>query len=273
MQRHISRGITLSLSIMIMVWNYSAHAKETQELQLSHRYSNLTAGFSDWSDWRLFWSNKQDADNAYYVQVNDIYHFAIRDQQIAVGKHYNRSGTLHYQTEVTASTAHTLYPVYSLFAGIEASLSKPLKLNTGLKFSHFDKTDPLTMLNSSANSLLFNSRFDYYTGNNLFSYSLYFTQMQGLSLSDNVTTHSIKYAYIYNDINNIYLSYAQGDEIDFDPANAALSSSTIQTINLGGMHWVNQGLAIIYTVARHHVSSTSFGYQRNELYIGIRQLY
>ncbi|MDH5182411.1 MAG: YaiO family outer membrane beta-barrel protein [Gammaproteobacteria bacterium] len=258
--------------MLMMVWSYSAQAGSRQELQVFHRYSSLNSGLSDWSDWTLSWRREQDADNRYYLELNDIYHFDVRDQKIALGYHHDSSATLQYQTELTTSTAHSLYPSYSLYGGIETKLGQPLILNSGLRFSHYDKTNPVTMLNSTADSLLFTGRLDYYSGNHLYSYSLYLTRMQGLTLADNALTHSIKYAYIYNDMNNIYLSYAQGDEIDFDP-ETDLGSSAIQSITLGGMHWMNQRLAIVYTVARHNVSSTNFGYQRNELYLGIRKLY
>lgn len=257
----------------MMAWSYPAHASSDQELQVFHTYSRLNAGLSDWSDWKLLWKKKQNTDNSLHIEWHDINHFDVADQKIVIGKDYHSSPTLQYQTEIAASTAHRLFPSYTLYAGFESRLHKPLIINSGLKFSHFDKTEPVTLLNSSADSLLFTGRLDYYTGNYLYSYSLYFTHMQGLALSDNVATHSVKLAYIYNDINNIYLSYAQGDEIDFDPANATLSSSAIQSIVLGGMHWMKQRLAIVYTVARHTVSSSNFGYQRNELSIGIRKLY
>lgn len=247
-------------------WSYAAHASNKQELQVFHRYSNLDSGHSDWSDWKLYWKKQQDADNTLYVELNDIYHFDVPDQQVAIGKYLQSSARLKYQTELTASTTHSLYPTYSLYGGIENKSNKPLIINTGLRYSHFDKYNP----NSSANSLLFTGRLEYYSGNNLYSYSLYYTQMQGLSLSDTATTHSLKYAYIYNEKSNIYLGYSFGDEIDFDPANTALSISATQSTSLGGTHWMNPSLAIVYTVARHNVS---FGYQRNELYIGLRKLY
>jgi len=259
---------TILLSAFMLGWSHTIQASTEHELQFFHRYSTLDSPRSDWSDWRLYWYKQQDADNALYLELNDIYHFGIRDQQLAWGNRINSSSTLQYQTELTTSTAHSLYPLFSLYGGIETKLNKSLVLNTGLRFSHFNKS------NSTASSLLFTSRFDYYTGNQLYSYSLYFTNMQGLALSDNVITHSIKYAYIYSEKNNIYLSYAQGDEIDFDPDNAALISSATQSINLGGLHWLNQTLAIVYTIAKHNVApTTNSGYQRNELYIGLRKLY
>jgi len=259
-----SFGIILTFCILISGWHSGVAASPSQEVQLFHRYSNLSSAQSDWSDWQLLWQKQQDTANKLYLEFNDIYHFGIHDQQLAIGKHIDSSPTLQYQSEITISNAHSLYPRYSLYGGIETKLNKALILNSSLRASHFDKS------NSTATGLLFTNRVDYYAGNQLYSYTLYLTNMQGLSLSENVLSHNLKFAHIYSDRNNVYISYALGDEIDFDPDNVALSKSTIQTINMGGMHWLNQTLAIVYTIARHDVS---FGYIRNELYFGIRKLY
>lgn len=273
MSRHLILNSLLCVVIFITGTAHKAHAGTNQELQVFHRHSNLDSGLSDWSDWQLYWKKQQDSDTTLYVELNDLYHFDVPDQQVAIGKYIQSSARLKYQTELTASTNHSLYPTYSLYGAIENKSNKPLIINTGLRYSHFDKYNSISMLNSSANSLLFTGRLEYYSGNNLYSYSLYYTQMQGLSLSDTAATHSLKYAYIYNEKSNIYLAYARGDEIDFDPANTALSISATQSTSLGGTHWMNPSLAIVYTVARHTISSANFGYQRDELYIGLRKLY
>lgn len=267
MRQKFPSTVWLLLCSLMMGWNSHAAASPAQELQLFHRYSSLNSTSPDWSDWQLLWQKQQDSDNTLYLELNDIYHFGIHDQQLALGYQFKSRSSLQYQTEITTSTVYSLYPRYSLYAGIDTKLNNSLLLNTGLRYSHFDKS------NSTATSLKLTSRFEYYSGNQLYSYSLYFTNMQGLALSDNATSHNLKYAYIYDDKNNVYLAFALGEELDFDPANAALSISVTHAISLGGMHWINQTLAIVYTVAKHDISSTNFGYQRNELYIGIRKLY
>jgi len=255
--------------IIIFGQSHMLHAAPSHELEIFHRYSSLDNNLPDWSDWRLLWAQQQSSGDRLYTELNDIDHFDIHDQNLSLGYQHKISSSWQLHTELSASSAQELFPAYSLYAGVETKLSPALILNSSLKLSQFDKFDPLTLLSNRAESLLFSGRLELYSGNHLYGYSLYYTQMQGPLLTDSVLGHSVKYSYIYNDRNNISFSYALGGEIDFDKT-ATLSRSDIESVSLGGMHWLNPTLAVVYTLASHTVISA---YQRNELYLGLRKLY
>jgi YaiO family outer membrane protein len=268
--RLLSTSLTLCLSSGLLFAN-PAWADQ-QEIQTYYRHSTLTQGLDDWNDWRLYWQRSDAAKNRLYIDYTNRNRFAVSDNNVAVGRHYYRSDALQYQAELTLSNANTLFPAYSLFTGINTKLNLQTLLTAGFRHSHFRKVDPVTKAVREPDSEGLNARLEYYFGDSLIAYSLFYTLMQGPAPADNVTSQSLKYLYVYRQRSTVFVSYASGGDIDYDPSTTQLTISQIDSLILGGSHWLSETSALVYTVANHQVTGSGFGYQRNEIYIGLRKL-
>lgn len=264
-------NLRLSLFLVTsLVFSHQASAGG-QELQTSYRHSTLTQGLGDWNDWRLHWQRSDAEKNRLYVDYTNQNRFGVSDNNLAIGKHYYRSDALQYQAELTFSDTNTLFPAYSLLGAINTKLNPQTIFNTGFRHSHFRKQDAITKTVTEADSEGLSARLEYYFGDSLLAYSLFYTLMQGPTLADNVVSNSLKYLYVYRRRSTIFISYASGGDIDYD-RSTQLAISQIDSLSMGGSHWLSGTTALVYTIANHQVTGSGFDYQRNELYLGLRKL-
>jgi len=245
---------------------------EQQEVQVDYRHSILTQGLADWDDLKIQWQRTEADKDRLSVQYRNRNRFGLADNDLLVGRWFYIRDTLQYRTEFGLSNNNTLFPAYNIYAGLETKLNRQSIFTAGLRHSHFRKTDPLSSTVSEPDSEALNARLEYYFGDSMVAYSLFYTLMQGSGLSDHVGSQSLKYLYTYQLRNTVFVSIDSGREIDFEPSTIQLTTSQVDGLTLGGNHWLSDGLALVYTIASNQVTGSSFEYQRNVLYIGLRKL-
>lgn len=262
----------LLLMISVGLWTSSPALAQQQEIQVDVRHSMLSQGLADWNDLRIKWQRIEEDKDNFFLQYRNWNRFGFDDNELVIGRRFYIRDSLQYNTELGLSNNNSLFPAYNIYAGLETKLNRQTILTTGLRHSHFRKTDPLSSTVSEPDSEALNARIEYYFGNSMVSYSMFYTLMQGSGLSDNVSSQSLKYLYTYQQRSTMFVSIDSGREIDFEPSTILLTTSQIDSLTVGGNHWLSDKLAMVYTIANNQVTGSSFQYQRNVLYIGLRKL-
>jgi YaiO family outer membrane protein len=245
-----------------------------QEYQIDSHHSTLTQGLDDWYDWRLYWRRVETDHDWLYAEYLNWNRFGLNDTRLGIGRRFHIRDSLKYMAELHVSENNTLFPAYSLYGGVETKLNPQTILTAGLRHSHFRKRDPLTSTIKEPESEALNARIEYYFGNSMVSYSLFYTLMHDPDLSDHVSSQSLKYLYTYQTRSTVFISADSGGDIDYEPTTTQLAISQIDSLTVGGNHWLSGKLALVYTVGKHRVSlvGSGFDYQRNVVYLGLRKL-
>lgn len=249
-----------------------AHAAP-QDYQLDYSHSRLSKGLGDWNDTRFYWQRNNESQSNWHAQIENWNRFGQTDTNLGIGRKFFISNQLKITAELNFSDTNSLFPAYSLYGGLETKLTPVTVFTAGLKYSHYRKQDPITQSYNEPDSETLNGRVEYYFGDSMLAYSLFYTMMQTNTLSDSVVSQSVKYLYSYQLRNSVFVSIDSGGDVDYEPTSSHLSVAQIDSVSLGGNHWLSDELGLIYTVGTHQVavSGSGFNYKRNVIYIGLRK--
>lgn len=227
--------------------NAGKNNPEAVEVEAGISFEHLSNGFASWSEAYLLASKKFKSRQTVYGIYRRTKRFGQSDNEATAGFYQPISKHWTFFAEGSASPTHRILPKFSTLLQIEHSLKKGWGAQAGWRHTEFNT--------ARTNTGIFTV--ERYFSNYRAAYTLYATNLAGVGTS---AAHRVQLTRYYDEKNSLNLSFTAGREVE--NLGARVLQTDVQSVAIGGRHWVNQhwGLNYIYSFTRQGSIYTRQGF-------------